>query len=142
MLAFVMASLLVAPSDPSPQQIASSKDRPAIICREMGSFSSRSEAIVVCRTKAEWQVRDACQGATRYCSSEAKMAMVDGLPGRETAFPASEDSRIVCRKLTITGSRLRSTSTCMANREWRRMYDDTQTEMKELQNTFSKKGPF
>jgi len=30
----------------------------------------------------------------------------------------------------------------MANREWRRMYDDTQTEMKELQNTFSKKGPF
>ena len=137
-----MASLMVVPSGPAPQQVASQKDKLTVHCREMGSANSRSEAIVICRTRAEWQVRDACQGATRYCSAEEKMAMTSGLPGRETAFPASEDSRIVCRKLSITGSRLRSISTCLANREWRRMYDDTQTEMKELQNTFSKKGPF
>ena len=68
--------------------------------------------------------------------------MASALPDQATAFLASDDSRIVCRKLRITGSRLRSSMTCMANREWRRMYDDTQTEMKELQNTFSKKGPF
>ena len=142
MLAFVMASLMVASGGPAPEQAPSQKDKLTVHCREMGSADSRSEAIVICRTRAEWQVRDACQGATRYCSAEEKMAMTSGLPGRETAFPASEDSRIVCRKLSITGSRLRSISTCLANREWRRMYDDTQTEMKELQNTFSKTGPF
>ena len=142
MLAFVMASLMVASGGPAPEQAASQKDTPTVYCREMGSANSRSEAIVICRTRAEWQVRDACQGATRYCSPEEKMAIASGLPWRETAFPASEDSRIVCRKLSITGSRLRSISTCLANREWRRMYDDTQTEMKELQNTFRKKGPF
>ncbi|MEO7411526.1 MAG: hypothetical protein ABIU10_09470 [Sphingomicrobium sp.] len=143
MLTFILASLMIAPpSGSAPQQTASSKDLPTLQCREMGSAGSRSEAIVICRTQAEWQVRDACSGATRYCSPEEKMAMASGLPGRATAFPASEDSRIVCRKLLITGSRLRSTNTCLANSEWRRLYDDTQTEMKELQNTFSKKGPF
>lgn len=142
MLAFVLASLLAAPTDPATQQVASRNPMPTLQCREMGSAGSRSEAIVICRTRAEWQVRDTCSGATRYCSPEEKREMASGLPGRATAFPASEDSRIVCRKLLITGSRLRATTTCMANREWRRMYDDTQTEMKELQNTFSKKGPF
>ena len=68
--------------------------------------------------------------------------MTSGLPGRETAFPLNEDSRIICRKLSVTGSRLKAISTCLPQREWRRMYDNTQSEMKELQNTFSKKGPF
>ena len=142
MIAFIMASLMVASSDPAPQVTASRKDRPTVHCREMGSANSRSQAIVICRTLAEWQVRDACQGATRYCTAEEKRAMTSGLPGRPTVFDASEDSRIVCRMLSITGSRLRSTSTCLSQREWQRLYDNTQTEMKELQNTFSKKGPF
>ncbi len=142
MFALILASLMVASAERAPQKVEAGKKLPALVCREMGSAYSKSEAIVVCRTRAEWGVRDACSGATRYCSPEEKRAMMAGLPGRATAFPASEDSRIVCRKLLITGSRLRSTNTCMANREWRRLYDDTQTEMKELQNTFSKRGPF
>lgn len=142
MFTLLLALITIAPAVPGPQPVGSTKNMPALICREMGSAGSRSEAIVICRTKAEWQIRDACSGSTRYCSPEEKRMMAAGLPGRATAFPASEDSRIVCRKLSITGSRLRSTMTCMANREWRRLYDDTQVEMKELQNTFSKKGPF
>lgn len=141
MLLWMIASLSVAPVATTPAPLPTIA-KPVVQCREIGSAYSRSEAIVICRTKAQWEVRDACQGATRYCSPEEKRAMLAGLPGGEGIYAADEDSRIVCRKLSITGSRLRATSTCLSQREWRRLYDDTQVELKELQNTFSKKGPF
>ena len=142
MLAFMMASMMVAASDPAPRQATSLKNEPTRYCRELGSASSRSEAIRICRTRAQWLKWDGCHGATRYCPPKKRVALTSGLPGRETAFPLNEDSRIICRKLSVTGSRLKAISTCLPQREWQRMYDNTQTEIKELQNTFSKKGPF
>ena len=141
MLAFVMASMMVAASDPAPRQAASPKTEPTRYCRELGSASSRSEAIKICRTRAQWLKWDGCHSATRYCTPKERLAITSGLPGRETAFPMNEDSRVICRKLSVTGSRLKAVRTCLPQREWQRMYDNTQTEMKELQNTFSKKGP-
>jgi hypothetical protein len=53
--------------------------------------------------------------------------------GRETAFPLSEDSRIVCKKLKVTGTRLQYESVCMAMREWDRMWAESARGTQKLQ---------
>ena len=126
MLVFALASMLIASSDPAPAQIASQtasqsaslKGQPTRYCREMGSAASRSQAVFICRTRAEWRKWEGCHSATRYCPPKQ-------LPGRETAFPMNEDSRIVCRQLAVTGTRLRSIRSCMPQREWERMWKDS-----------------
>ena len=133
MLAFVMASMLVASSDPPPRPAVSPKDQPTRYCRELGSAASRSEAIWICRTRAEWLEWDSCNGATRYCPPKKKVAMT-GIPGRPSAFPLNEDSRIICRKLSVTGTRLKSESVCLAKREWERMWKDSAEATLELQD--------
>jgi len=60
--------------------------------------------------------------------------MTSGLPGRETAFPLNEDSRIICRKLSVTGTRLKSESVCLAKREWDRMWKESAEGTLELQD--------
>ena len=142
MLAFVMASMMVAASDPAPQQAASLKNEPTRYCRELGSASSRSEAIRICRTRAQWQRWEACNGATRYCPPKKRVAMTSGLPGRETAFPLNEDSRIVCRRLKVTGTRLSSQRTCLPQREWDRMWKDSAEATLKLQDQSTRvEGP-
>ncbi len=130
MLAFVMASLMVVTDDPTPQPAAAQKDEPALVCRELGSASSRSEAIRICKTRAQWLERDACTGPTRYCAPVKRVAMI--------AFPMDENSRIICRKLSVTGTRLKTISTCLPQREWDRMHSNGREEVSELQDNYSK----
>lgn len=120
MLAFVMASMMVASSTPEPFVEAPKHTGPTLHCREIGSAASRSQAVVVCRTKAQWQRAETCQGATRYCAPKKKDASL-----QETAFTMNEDSRVVCRTLKQTGSRLQSSRVCLPNREWERMWKDS-----------------
>lgn len=138
MLALVMVSMMVSANDPPPRHAASATTQPTRYCRELGSASSRSEAILICRTRAQWLAWETCNGPTRYCPPKQKVAMTSGVPGREMAFPMNEDSRIICRKLKVTGTRLRLVKTCLPQREWDRMYANTQVDMKELQDKYSK----
>ena len=135
MLTFVMASMMVASSGPAPQQAASLKTQPSRYCREVDSAASRSQAVMICRTRAQWQRREACIGATRYCAPTKKVASAE--MGRETAFPLNEDSRIICRRLSVTGTRLTSQRTCLPQREWQRMWDETRGTMSALQDRHS-----
>lgn len=130
MLAFVMASMLVASSDPTPIQEAPRHTGPTLHCREMGSAASRSQAISICRTKAQWLRLESCQNVTRYCAPKKRAASL----GRETAFPLNENSRIICRVLKVTGSRLRASSVCLPNREWERMWKDSADTTFDLQD--------
>ena len=138
MLAFVISTMMIASSDQASFQQASPYKGPTLQCREVGSAPSRSQAVIICRTKVQWQKYESCKNVTRYCPPEKRAASL----GTETAFPLNEGSRVICRVLKVTGSRLSSVRTCLPQREWQRMYENTQTEMKELQNTFSKKTPF
>ena len=140
MLAFVMASLMVASSDPAPQQAASLKGAPTRYCRELGSAASRNQAIMICRTRAQWQRRETCLGATRYCQPIKKLA--SAALGPKTAFPLNEDSRIICRRLSVTGTRLTSQRACLPQREWERMWKDSAEATLELQDKSTRaEGP-
>ncbi|MCL6684186.1 hypothetical protein [Sphingomonas alba] len=99
-------------------------------CRIMVAGVSRSSDITVCKARAAWRELELCKGATRYCSPEEKAAIA----AKHTAFSLSEDSRIICRLLSATGSRLRTQQTCMAQREWQRMWDESRATMGHLQN--------
>ncbi len=135
MLAVVMSLAMVASTDSAPafRPAPSLKNQPSRICRELSGASSRSEAIKICRTRAEWLKWNDCHGATRYCAPKA------GLPGRPTAFELNEDARIICRKLAVTGTRLKAVNTCMAKREWDRMWEDSAEGTRRLQD-FSKRS--
>jgi hypothetical protein len=129
MLTTLMLFLSTAVSTPAAQLPLGEIEVP-LQCRIMVPGTSRSEDITVCRTRAAWRGLDACRGATRYCSPEQKAAIA----AKHTAFPLSEDSRIVCRMLSATGSRLRTQTTCMPRREWQRMWDDTSSAVRKLQD--------
>ena len=141
MFAFVMASMMVAASDPLPTPAASLAGQPTRYCRELGTAASRSQAIMICRTRAQWQRRDSCQGATRYCTPRKRVASLSGLPPGLTPFPLNEDSRILCKVVKMTGSRLYSTNVCLPKREWDRMHDNSKEEVSDLQDNYSKRPP-
>jgi hypothetical protein len=141
MFALMMASMMVAASDPLPTPAASLAGQPTRFCRELGSAPSRSQAIVICRTKAQWARTESCTGATRYCAPRKRVASLSGMPGNMTAFPLNEDSRILCKVMKHTGSRLRSTNVCLPKREWDRLHTDTSDEMNHLQDNYSKLTP-
>lgn len=129
MFAFVLASMIAATTDPVPARVEAKSlvGQPTRICREMGGAASRSQAVIICRTKAQWQRAETCTGVTRYCAPK-KVAM------RTTAFPMNEDSRIVCRRMKGTGSRLSTSNVCMPLREWDRMWKDSQETVSSLQD--------
>lgn len=140
MFAFMMASMMVAASDPVPTPAASLAGQPTRYCREFGSAPSRSQAIMICRTKAQWARTDACTGATRYCAPRKQTASLSP-PGKMTAFPLNEDSRILCKVAKITGSRLRSTNICLPMREWDRLHANSKEEVSDMQDHYSKRLP-
>ena len=121
-------------SNPS-TEAASRKGMPTLYCRNMVVGASKSGDIAVCRTKAAWADWDSCRGVTRYCSPAQKAA----IRAKYTAFALNEDSRIVCRIVIGTGSRLSSRKVCMPQREWQRMWDDSREEARNYQDYFSKK---
>lgn len=130
MFTFMMATMMVAASGPVPLQEAPRHVGPTLQCREMGSAPSRSQAITICRTKAQWLRIESCRNVTRYCAPKKRVASLD----RDTAFPLNEDSRIVCRILKATGTRLTSARTCLPQREWQRMWDESRATMGSLQD--------
>jgi hypothetical protein len=131
MLAIVMASMLAAASDSVPSQVGSLNKEPVRYCRAMIVGYSRSGDVTICKTKAQWDDFDSCHGITRYCSPEQKAALARQ---HATAFALTEDSRIVCRIVSVTGSRLRAERTCLPQREWQRMWDNGREEMGKLQD--------
>ena len=132
MLAIAMASFLVASSNSVPTEVGSLKKDPVRYCRAMVLGASRSGDVKVCRTKAQWDRWDSCHGATRYCAPRT------AAKGGYTAFALTEDARIVCRVLRTTGSRLSSQRTCLPQREWQRMWDESRSTMGSIQDKYSK----
>jgi hypothetical protein len=137
MLTIALASILAA-SNAAPYDGGSQRAEPIRYCRAMVIGYSRSGDVKICKTKAQWDDFDSCRGPTRYCSAEQKAALSKK---HATAFALSEDSRIVCRIVSATGSRLRSERACLPQREWQRMWDSGREEMGDLQNHQSKQSP-
>ena len=133
----VVASAVVPSSSSAHREAASLKGAPTRYCREIGSAASRNQAVVICRTQAQWQRWESCRNVTRYCAPTKRVASV--AVGPDTAFPLNEDSRIICRRLSVTGTRLTSQNTCLPQREWQRMWDDGRAQARDLQDYFSKK---
>lgn len=136
MLALAMAALSVAASGAPPAQPGSLKNQPVRICRALVSGYSRSGDISICRTKAEWARWQNCHRPTVYCEPPQRASL-----GPNTPFPLNEDSRVVCRILKVTGSRLSSQRTCLPQREWQRLWDESRSTMGSLQDRFSKRLP-
>ena len=132
MLTVLIASLLTAVNEPAPVVTASLDKDQKKYCRPLMIGIARSDDIYICRSKEAWTKADSCKGATRYCSPAEKASI-----GGYTAFPLSEGSRIVCRVLKATGSRLSAQRTCLPQREWQRMWDNSSETMGELQNSHS-----
>lgn len=138
MFAFVMSSIAVASSVSAQPEAKDLKKEPTRICREMNNASSRLYAMKVCRTRAEWRRWEACHGSvTRYCTPRKKTPANLASLGRETAFPLNEDSRILCRDLKETGTRIIVHQICLPKREWDRMWTDTSEAVRKLQGEFS-----
>ena len=135
MSVLISVLLLSASASAAPQASLGKIEKP-LQCRVMVAGVSRSADITICRTKAAWRELEACRGATRYCSPEQKAA----INAKHTAFSLSEDSRIICRLLSATGSRLRAQQTCMPRREWQRMWDDSSSGVRELQDQSTRSG--
>lgn len=136
MLVFLVASVWVA-GTPPPVNVK--RTGPTLICREMFSAASASQALKICRTKADWKRWQACHGSvTRYCAPEKNEQLADGLVGKETAFPLNEGSRVVCRMLKVTGSRIQQVQACLPMREWDRMWRQGQESVAAFQDKQSK----
>lgn len=130
MLAILIASTLAAASDSPSVSEHARKMEPVRQCRIVAVGISRSSDITICRTKAQWRARDMCGGPTRFCTPQQKAEM----SGKRTAFSMSEDSRVICRVLMGTGSRLSSQRVCLPQREWQRMWDDSSAGTRKLQD--------
>ncbi len=126
---FTILMLSAALSGPTPQAIPAKIEKP-FYCRMLVPGVSRSSDVTICRTKEAWREIDSCRGATRYCSPQQKAEML----AKHTAFSLSEDSRIICRILSATGSRLRAKQTCMPQREWLRLWNDASAETRDMQD--------
>lgn len=127
---FIQASAGPAVIGDSAPPVSIRKIEKPLECRIMVAGVSRSSDITVCKARAAWRELESCKGATRYCSPEQKAAIA----AKHTAFVLSEDSRVICRLLSVTGSRLRTQQTCMAQREWQRMWDESRATMGHLQD--------
>lgn len=136
-MSLLLAMIAQAAIVGAPPEAASRKGQPTLYCRNMVIGVSRSSDVSICRTKAAWADWDSCQGPTRYCSPAQKAAM----RAKYTAFPLNEDSRVVCRVMKGTGSRLSSAKVCMPQREWQRMWDNGQEAARNIQDRYSKQDP-
>ena len=136
-MSFLLAMIANAAIAGTPTEAASRKGQPTLYCRNMVVGVSRSSDVAVCRTKAAWADWESCQGVTRYCSPAQKAAM----RAKHTAFALNEDSRVVCRNVRGTGSRLSSSKLCMPQREWQRMWDNGTEATRDIQDHFSRRPP-
>jgi hypothetical protein len=136
-----MLSTLIAISfagmSPSVSTVVDSNGRvPYRQCRYLVQGASAKDDVKVCRTKAEWRQYDMCNSATSYCSKEQKAKRY----GRATAFAMSEDSRIVCKLVKGTGSRLSSMKICLPVREWERQWLNASSSAFDMQDHSTRPG--
>ena len=126
------AAIVLSASNPAlPAAEASSGGKvPYRQCRWLVKGSSASGDVKICRTKAEWRQWEMCNSATSYCSAEQKAQRYGG----RTAFALSEDSRVICRIVKGTGSRLSSTKICLPQREWQRQWDEASAATFDMQD--------
>ncbi|MEP7316298.1 MAG: hypothetical protein ABI667_06350 [Sphingomicrobium sp.] len=131
MLATVIA-MAVAAQNPAAAslQIPTREKLPFRVCRFLVQGPSARGDIKVCRTKAEWRQWELCNSPTTYCSAEQKAARY----GRRTAFALSEDSRVVCRIVKMTGSRLANVQVCLPQREWLRQWEESSATVLKVQD--------
>lgn len=52
----------------------------------------------------------------------------------QTAFSANADSKIQCRTVRMTGSRLADQKVCLPKREWDRMHTDAKESVSDMQD--------
>jgi len=63
-------------------------------------------------------------------------------PPAATPAAPPEDSKIVCKTVTVTGSRLGGKRVCMSKKEWRRMNEANEQAAREVQDSqISRPGP-
>lgn len=142
MIESLLLSLAAAMSSPTTTPATTAK-QPTLYCREVIEGPSASQSLKICRTKAQWQRHDSCNGSvTRYCEARRKAALPAGATvGEQTAFALSEDSRIVCRVMSITGTRVRQSQVCLPKREWDRMWQDASRNTFKAQDWSKLVGP-
>jgi hypothetical protein len=58
----------------------------------------------------------------------------------QPAASLPDDSKIVCKTITPTGSRLGGERICLPKREWRRLHDTGQEATRDMQDNYSKQG--
>lgn len=134
MIEFVLASMMAPSTEALPPPARPTKGETRY-CRDMVNASSRTREIKVCRTRAEWRRWEACHASvTRYCTPKKKTPVSMAMLGRETAFPLNENSRIVCRMVYATGSRLAKEQICLPQREWERMWKESAEGTWKLQD--------
>lgn len=142
MIESLVLSLAVAASNPTLAPPVSTAKQPTLYCREIISGASASQSLKICRTKAQWQRHDSCNGSvTRYCEAKRKAIPAGATLGGQTAFALSEDSRIVCRVMSITGTRVRQSNICLPKREWDRMWQDASRNAFKAQDWSKLVGP-
>lgn len=137
MLDIMIASLaLIGPAPAAgPENSAITETR---YCREMGNASSRLYAVKLCKTRDGWRRWEACHSSvTRYCTPQDK-ALSTASVGGKTPFALSEDSRIICRPLRETGTRIVIHDVCLPKREWERMWVESSEGLRERQGDHSK----
>lgn len=134
MFTLLLASAVATSSATATATSSASEKQPTRYCREMFKTSSRIHSLKVCKTRAEWRRWEACHGSvTRYCTPKRKTLAAANV-GRETAFPLNEDSRIVCRMLAVTGTRLLEVQACLPKREWERMWKESAAATHKMQD--------
>jgi len=125
MSVLIAAFLLQAGAMPMPAG-TSTVEAPVIkqtrTCREMLVSSSRLGAMKVCKTRAQWARWERCHSATRYCA-----------PVKSNAVLRNNDD-IVCKYLTVTGSRIEQEKICATRRQWELTELETQEAVRDRQN--------
>lgn len=130
----MMIALLIsmaAANDPLPPHAAVAAKEPTRYCRAAVSSKQR-HGYLICRTRADWARWEECNRATRYCAPRSLPAGVT-IGKSNTAFPLNDSSKILCRPVRVTGTRLVTQEICLPKREWARLHTDTREGVLKLQ---------
>ena len=63
----------------------------------------------------------------------AALAQAAPSPSTETVLPNADDSKLVCKMIKATGSRVRAGRTCMSARDWEQRTADDQKALTDMQ---------
>ena len=63
----------------------------------------------------------------------AALAQAAPSSSTETVVPTADDSKLVCKMIKATGSRVRGSRTCMSARDWKQRAKDDQKALTDMQ---------